>query len=76
MWQTTIKAGLEPFFGPRIFGYARWRNDGAKVSSEFAQDRRASVYVSIMHLSELWSAQLGLPTQAVHGECRHMHKYR
>ncbi len=41
MWATTIRADLEPLFGKRIFGNARWRKDWVKVSSELAQDRRA-----------------------------------
>ncbi len=40
-WATTIKADLEPISGPRDFGYARWRKDWVKVSSELSQDRRA-----------------------------------
>ncbi len=46
-WSTMIKAGLEPLSGRRVFGYARWRKDWAKISSELAQDLRvwsASVY--------------------------------
>ncbi len=39
-WATTIKAGLEPLSGPRVFGHARWRKDWVKVPSELAQDRR------------------------------------
>ncbi len=35
---TTIKADLESLSGPRIFGYARWRKDFVKVSSELVQD--------------------------------------
>ncbi len=38
---TTTKVNLEPLSGPRVFGYARWRKDWAKVSYELAQDRRA-----------------------------------
>ncbi len=38
---TTIKADLEPLFGPRVFSHARWKEDWVKVSSELAQDRRA-----------------------------------
>ncbi len=34
---------LEALFGPRVFGYARWRMDWSKVSSELAQDRRIRV---------------------------------
>ncbi len=41
MLRTTIKANLEPLSGLRVFGYARWRKDWVKVSSELAQDRRA-----------------------------------
>ncbi len=26
-WATTIKADLAPLFGPRVFGYARWRKE-------------------------------------------------
>ncbi len=37
----TIKANLEPFSGPQVFGHARWRKDWMKVSSELAQERRA-----------------------------------
>ncbi len=37
----TIKAGHKSFFGPRIFGCARWRKDWVKVSSNLGQDRRA-----------------------------------
>ncbi len=33
-WTTTTKADLEPLSGPRFFGYARWRKDRVKVSSE------------------------------------------
>ncbi len=40
-WATTTKADLEPIFGPRVFGHARWRKDWVKVPSELAQDRRA-----------------------------------
>ncbi len=40
-WANTMKAGLEPLSGPQVFGYARWRKDWIKVSSERAQDRRA-----------------------------------
>ncbi len=40
-WATTIKADLEPLSGPRVFGYARQKNDWVKVSNELAQDRRA-----------------------------------
>ncbi len=36
---TTIKADLESFSLPRIFGYARWRKEWVKVSSELARDR-------------------------------------
>ncbi len=38
IWATMIKADLEPIFGPRVFGHARWRKGGVKVSSELAQD--------------------------------------
>ncbi len=41
MWATTIKADLEYFSGPLVFGHARWRKDKVKASSELAQDRRA-----------------------------------
>ncbi len=37
---TTIKADLEPLSGPRVLGYARWRKDWVKVSSELAKDHR------------------------------------
>ncbi len=40
-WTTALKEELEPPAGPRIFGYARWRNDWVKVSCEPAQDSRA-----------------------------------
>ncbi len=40
-WATTIKADLEPFSGPRVFGHARWRKDWVKVSSELVQDHQA-----------------------------------
>ncbi len=40
-WATMIKAGLESYSGPRVYGNARWRKDWVKVSSELAQDRRA-----------------------------------
>ncbi len=40
-WATTIKVDLEHLSGPRVFGYARWRKDWVKGSSEFSQDRRA-----------------------------------
>ncbi len=40
-WPTTIKADLEPLSGPLLFGYAQWRKDWVKVSSELSQDRRA-----------------------------------
>ncbi len=35
-WATTIKTDLEPLSGPRVFGYARCRNDRVNVSSELA----------------------------------------
>ncbi len=38
-WATTLKENLEPLSEPGVFGYARWRKDWAKVSSELAQDR-------------------------------------
>ncbi len=38
---TTINADLEPLYGPRVFGYARWREDCVKVSIELSYDRRA-----------------------------------
>ncbi len=62
MWATTIKADLEPISGPRVFGYARWRKDWVKVSSELAHDRRA------------WSArstQFVMPAQPAPAEWRH-----
>ncbi len=31
VWAITIKTGLEPLSEPRVFGYARWRKDWAKV---------------------------------------------
>ncbi len=34
-WANTIKPDLEPLSGPRVFGYARWRNDWVP-----AHDRR------------------------------------
>ncbi len=40
-WTTTIKADMKPISGQRVFGYARWRNDWVKVSTELAHDRRA-----------------------------------
>ncbi len=40
-WATTIKAEVEPFYGPRAFGHARLRKDWVKVSSVFTQVRRA-----------------------------------
>ncbi len=61
VWATTIKAGLKPLSGPRVFGHARWRKDWVKVSSELAQDRRA------------WSASVRdvvMPAQPALGECR------
>ncbi len=39
-WATTAQADLEPIYGPRVFGHARWRNDWVKVSSELAKDHR------------------------------------
>ncbi len=60
-WDTTIKADLEPISGSRVFGYAQWRKDWVKVSSELAQDRRA------------WSASVRDVVSAVGdapGECR------
>ncbi len=36
----SIKAYLEPFSGPQVFGYARWRKDTVKVSSDLAQEHR------------------------------------
>ncbi len=39
-WATTIKADLEPLSGSRVFGFAQWRKDWVKVSSELTQDRR------------------------------------
>ncbi len=36
----SIKADLEPVSGPQVFGYARWRKDTVKISSEFAQEHR------------------------------------
>ncbi len=39
-WATTIKADLEPLYGPRVFGHARWRMGWVKVSSDLAQERR------------------------------------
>ncbi len=41
MWATTIKAGLGPLYGPRVFGCARWGKVWVKASNELAQDRRA-----------------------------------
>ncbi len=35
-WTITIKADLEHLTGLRVFGYARWSKDWAKVSSELA----------------------------------------
>ncbi len=43
----TLKADLEPLSGPRVLGYARWKKDLVKMSSELAQGRRA------------WSASVG-----------------
>ncbi len=40
-WATTIMADLEPLFGPRVYGYARWRKDWLKAPSELAYDRGA-----------------------------------
>ncbi len=40
-WANTIKAVRQPLSGPRVFGYARRRNDMVEVSSELAQDCRA-----------------------------------
>ncbi len=40
-WATTLKEDLEPPSGPRVFGFARWRKDWAKITSEFVQYRRA-----------------------------------
>ncbi len=37
-WATTLE---EDHQEPRVFGYARWREDLMKVSSELARDRRA-----------------------------------
>ncbi len=34
---------LEALFGPRVFGYSRWRKDWLKVFNELAQDRRIRV---------------------------------
>ncbi len=34
---------LEALFGPRIFGYARWRKYWLKVFCELTQDRRTRV---------------------------------
>ncbi len=39
--QTAIKAGVALLYRPQVFGYARWRGDWVKVSSELAQDHRA-----------------------------------
>ncbi len=38
-WALTIKAHLEPLSVLRVFGYARWRKEWAKVSSEIMRDR-------------------------------------
>ncbi len=35
-WPIMIKADLETLSGPRVFGYARWRKEWAKVSSGLA----------------------------------------
>ncbi len=40
-WVATVTADLEPVTGSRVFGYAQWRQDWVKVSSEPEQDRRA-----------------------------------
>ncbi len=68
MWATAIQADLEPLSGPRVFGYARWRMDWVKVSSEFAQDRRtlglASVHDVVNSIDDAGSTRPGLlPTQ-------------
>ncbi len=66
-WATTIKAGLEPISGPRVFGNAQWRKDWVKVSSKLAQDRRAwsaSVRDVVNAIGDAGSTRPGwMPTQ-------------
>ncbi len=40
-WRPAEDVGNHDQDRPRVFGYARWRKDWVKVSSELAQDRRA-----------------------------------
>ncbi len=70
MWATTIKPDLEHLSGRRIFGYARWRKDWAKVSTELTQDGRA------------WGASIRDVANSIGdvgstrpGECRHGYTY-
>ncbi len=39
-WATTLKEGVEPLSGPRVYGYTRWRKDWVNVSSGLAKDHR------------------------------------
>ncbi len=62
-----MKADLEPHFGLWVYGYARWRKDWVKVSSELAQDRRvwsASVRDVVNAIGDAGSTRPGwMPTQ-------------
>ncbi len=39
-WAIKLQEDLEPLSRPRIFGYALWRKEWVKVSSELVQDCR------------------------------------
>ncbi len=59
MWVASIRVDLEPLSGPRGFGYARWRKDWMKVSSE-----------SGVPPSETWLIHWVMPTQHAPGEVK------
>ncbi len=64
-WATTIKVDLEFPSWSRVFGYARWRKDCVKVSSE-----------PRVPPSETWSIHMVMPAQHAPGEDHQKCKYR
>ncbi len=48
-WATTIKADLEPLSGTRVFDYARWKKDWAKI---FLLKKRYLMLLKIVLLRE------------------------
>ncbi len=59
-----VEFDLEPHSGKWVFGHARWRKDCVKVSSEFAQNRRA--WSAVKLIGDAGSTRPGwMPTQAL-----------